>query len=191
MFLIALLATVIVFLLCLAVYNYANKNTIKVSQRMQRIAQANRRAAVLKHNGGFWDDFTNSPVSTWAKAGADRFASFFPREGWFNLHVQQAGLPISGAEYITLIVGSAFFWALLVFLGSFKITVALAYFVGWLLVTSIYLKWKAAKRMQAFSNQLGDGIVMMSNAIKAGFTFQQAMDIVAKEMPDPISTEFD
>lgn len=190
MFLIALLATVIVFLLCLAIYNYANKNTIKVSQRMQRIAQANRRAAVLKHNGGFWDDFTNSPVSTWAKAGADRFASFFPREGWFNLHVQQAGLPISGAEYITLIVGSAFFWAFLVFLGSFKITVALAYFVGWLLVTSIYLKWKAAKRMQAFSNQLGDGIVMMSNAIKAGFTFQQAMDIVAKEMPDPISTEF-
>ena len=190
MFLIALLATVIVFLLCLAIYNYANKNTIKVSQRMQRIAQANRRAAVLKHNGGFWDDFTNSPVSTWAKAGADRFASFFPREGWFNLHVQQAGLPISGAEYITLIVGSAFFWALLVFLGSFKITVALAYFVGWLLVTSIYLKWKAAKRMQAFSNQLGDGIVMMSNAIKAGFTFQQAMDIVSKEMNDPISGEF-
>ena len=67
MFLIALLATIIVFLMCLAIYNYANKNTIKVSQRMQRIAQANRRAAVLKHNGGFWDDFTNSPVSTWAR----------------------------------------------------------------------------------------------------------------------------
>lgn len=191
MFLIALLATLIIFLLLLALYNYTNRSTIHVSQRMQRIAQVNKRAVLVKKGGGgFWDDFTGSRVSTWAKAGANRFGSFFPREEWFDLHVQQAGLPISGAEYITLIVGSALFWALIVFVGTFKITGALAYFVGWLLVTSAYLKWKASKRMKAFSNQLGDGIVMMSNAIKAGFTFQQAMDIVAKEMPDPISTEF-
>ena len=191
MFLIALLATIIVFLLCLALYNYANQSSIRVSQRVQRIAQANKRAALAKRGGGgFWDDFTNSPVSTWAKAGANRFSSFFPREAWFDLHVQQAGLPISGAEYITLIVGSSLFWGFLVFIGTFKITMALAYIIGWLLVTSAYLKWKAGKRMKAFSNQLGDAIVMMSNAIKAGFTFQQAMDIVAKEMPDPISTEF-
>ena len=44
--------------------------------------------------------------------------------------------------------------------------------------------------MKQFTNQLGDAIAMMSNAIKSGFTFQQAMDIVAKEIKGPISEEF-
>ena len=44
--------------------------------------------------------------------------------------------------------------------------------------------------MKQFTDQLGDAIAMMSNAIKSGFTFQQAMDIVAKEIKGPISEEF-
>jgi tight adherence protein B len=37
---------------------------------------------------------------------------------------------------------------------------------------------------------LGDALVIMANALRAGFGFQQAMDAVRKEMPAPISTEF-
>lgn len=44
--------------------------------------------------------------------------------------------------------------------------------------------------MKAFTNQLGDAVAMLSNAIKSGFTFQQAMDVVAKELKGPISEEF-
>jgi tight adherence protein B len=47
------------------------------------------------------------------------------------------------------------------------------------------------KRRAAFSEQLVDGLVLMGNGMRAGFTLQQAVDMVIEEMPAPISQEFD
>jgi len=52
----------------------------------------------------------------------------------------------------------------------------------------IYLR---KKRRADFSGQLVDGLVLMSNGMRAGFTLQQAVDMVIEEMPAPISQEFD
>ncbi len=46
------------------------------------------------------------------------------------------------------------------------------------------------KRQSEFDKQLGGSLTIMENSIKAGFSFQQAMESIAKEMPPPISTEF-
>jgi tight adherence protein B len=47
------------------------------------------------------------------------------------------------------------------------------------------------RRRAAFSEQLVDGLVMMGNGLRAGFTLQQAIDMLVEEMPAPISQEFD
>ena len=47
------------------------------------------------------------------------------------------------------------------------------------------------KRRRAFSEQLVDGLVMMANGMRAGFTLQQAIDMLIEEMPAPISQEFE
>lgn len=47
------------------------------------------------------------------------------------------------------------------------------------------------KRRTKFSEQLVDGLVLMGNGLRAGFTLQQAIDMLVEEMPDPISQEFD
>jgi tight adherence protein B len=52
----------------------------------------------------------------------------------------------------------------------------------------IYLR---RKRRAAFSEQLVDGLVLMSNGLRSGFTLQQAIDMLIEEMPAPISQEFD
>jgi tight adherence protein B len=52
----------------------------------------------------------------------------------------------------------------------------------------IYLR---RKRRAAFSEQLVDGLVLLANGLRAGFTLQQALDMVIEEMPPPISQEFD
>ncbi|MDR3457088.1 MAG: type II secretion system F family protein [Verrucomicrobiae bacterium] len=52
----------------------------------------------------------------------------------------------------------------------------------------IYLR---KKRRAAFSQQLVDGLVLMSNGLRSGFTLQQAIDMLIEEMPAPISQEFE
>lgn len=60
---------------------------------------------------------------------------------------------------------------------------------GWLL-PSFFLKSRIRKRMKLLNEQLGDAITMMSNSLKAGYSFLQAVDIVAEEMTGPIAEEF-
>lgn len=61
--------------------------------------------------------------------------------------------------------------------------------VGWI-IPGIILKSRIKKRMKNLNDQLGDAIVLISNSLKAGYSFFQAIDTVAKEMTGPISEEF-
>ena len=47
------------------------------------------------------------------------------------------------------------------------------------------------RRLKAFTEQLGDCLTTVANALRAGYSFQQAMDVVAREMEPPMSTEFE
>ena len=54
----------------------------------------------------------------------------------------------------------------------------------------VYIQKQKKKRMIQFENQLGDVLAIVSNCLRSGLTFQQAMENIAKEMPDPIAREF-
>ncbi len=52
------------------------------------------------------------------------------------------------------------------------------------------IKSMIKKRIKLLNEQLSDAITMMSNSLKAGYSFFQAVEIVAEEMTGPISEEF-
>ncbi len=54
----------------------------------------------------------------------------------------------------------------------------------------VFIKIKKGKRIKAFEAQLGDTLIMMCNGLRSGFSFQQAMENVANDMPAPIGMEF-
>lgn len=54
----------------------------------------------------------------------------------------------------------------------------------------IYIRIKKNKRVKIFESQLGDTLIMMCNSLRSGFSFQQAMESVASDMPAPIGVEF-
>jgi len=58
------------------------------------------------------------------------------------------------------------------------------------LIPRIAVKRAKLKRLKKFNEQIGDALIVMSNSLRAGFSFIQAMEMVAKEMPPPISDEF-
>jgi tight adherence protein B len=81
------------------------------------------------------------------------------------------------AIFLFLIVGQPVYLALVVGL----IALVCPYF---------YLKFITWKRMRRFLEQMPDGLDMMSQSLQAGLGLTQAMVFVAKEMPDPLGTEF-
>lgn len=63
-------------------------------------------------------------------------------------------------------------------------------FVGfWLPV--FQLKRKTDKRLVRGSYQLADALGTMANSMRAGFSFMQAMKMIAEEFPDPLGIEFE
>jgi tight adherence protein B len=52
------------------------------------------------------------------------------------------------------------------------------------------VQFKRAKRLKAFIRAFPDTIDMMTSAIRAGHAFNQAMQLVGDEAPDPVGIEF-
>lgn len=187
---IAILAALAVFVLCIALYRMFVTDKVDLSARVRQYKTPVRPRRVVKSTGSaFWDDILRSRFSTWAKTGANKFGHLLPKKNWFELKVQQANLPVTGTEYMMLVGGSSVLFFVLVGIAA-EFAEGLLFAICWFIFASLYVYFKASKRMKAFTNQLGDAIAMLSNAIKSGFTFQQAMDVVAKELKGPISEEF-
>jgi tight adherence protein B len=53
-----------------------------------------------------------------------------------------------------------------------------------------YVGRRQKKRLNAFNKQLPDTIVLIANALRAGSSFLQAIELVVRESHPPISTEF-
>lgn len=102
----------------------------------------------------------------------------------------KGGLPLKGEEFIAIqilsLLGGIFLFS---YLSRSLLSSVILGFLGWLL-PSLILKIRTTKRYKLFNDQLGDSILIISNSLKAGHSFLQAVDSVATEMPDPIAYEF-
>lgn len=102
----------------------------------------------------------------------------------------KADLPITVPEFYVI---TAFFSTILALIGllvsSSGVFALLAFFVGWYIPKSVVSN-KKKERIKAFDNQLNDGITIISNSLKAGYSFLQAVAVVSEEMPDPFAKEF-
>ncbi len=107
-----------------------------------------------------------------------------------NLQLISANWPISESEYLLI---------------RFGVT-AIALAIGWLLFRSpisgiglavlaffvppVILQRSIGKRRTAFERQLVDVLVLITGAVRAGYSLQQALDVVVREMRAPASEEF-
>lgn len=55
---------------------------------------------------------------------------------------------------------------------------------------TIIVQWLQARYLQKVDDQLVDALRMMANALKAGLNLQQALELVTREMADPIAKVF-
>ena len=62
--------------------------------------------------------------------------------------------------------------------------------LGCLFLPWSYVKFLRAKLYRTFEEQLADTLLLMSNSLKAGFSFLQSMEMVGRESQPPIADEF-
>lgn len=77
---------------------------------------------------------------------------------------------------------------LLLFRADFIIVLALV-LIG-LFLPPVFVYMKKNKRVELFEKQLVNAVAVMCNCLRSGLTFQQAIESISNEMPEPISKEF-
>ncbi len=106
-----------------------------------------------------------------------------------ELMMQQADWPIRGTEFEAILL----LWGGLVGLITFLVTLKGAmFFVGALvgiLMGFALLGLRIRRRRKKFTNQLGDMLTMVANALRAGFSFMQAFELISREMDAPMGRE--
>src|SRR5437762_3454926 len=104
--------------------------------------------------------------------------------------VAKADIKLRVSEYVMLIVGLIVLLCAVLFLRFQNPVLALAGIPAGYFVPGFFLKFRQRRRLKAFNNQLGDTIVLLSNALKAGYSFAQAMATIAKSSSPPMADEF-
>lgn len=101
-----------------------------------------------------------------------------------------ADIPLKSEEYIIMTAGASLLTGVLVALIMMNILLGLLSASFVILMSAVWINMAKIRRLDKFNSQLGDSLMIMSNSLRAGFSFIQAMDMIRKELPDPIAKEF-
>lgn len=107
-----------------------------------------------------------------------------------EIKIIRSGLPIKPKEY------KLFKWGLLVavflLFGVLAGNIILGLICGgaMLAIPPFLLNWAIEKKKLVFETQIPIALSLIRNSVEAGFSFMQAIEVVATEMEAPISEEF-
>ncbi|HEV2141542.1 MAG TPA: type II secretion system F family protein [Candidatus Dormibacteraeota bacterium] len=142
-------------------------------------------AAALPQSAGMRDT-----LNRLFQPAADRMGRGDAKKGKPSVaeQLQRADLKLRPSEYFMIQVGSGVVVGLIAW-WRWGLIFALLFFLGYLL-PGFYVRYRVGQRLRKFNGQLGDTLTLLSNALKAGYSFAQAIDTVAKNAVAPIGDEF-
>jgi tight adherence protein B len=107
-----------------------------------------------------------------------------------EVELSKAGILLRGEEFIGLNILTSAVGGIVGFLFFGGVVPAmLLTFIG-ILIPGFMVRYKKRARVNELNQQIGDCLTVMTNSLRAGYSFQQAMDLVGKEMTGPLAVEF-
>jgi len=164
-----------------------------LSDRLERYAST---AKVTKASKGGTGQISDLIAQSQALARVNKAVE--GRDFGANLarNIARADLKIKPSEYLAIwgasIVGVPLIMLLLsVFVPTLgnPLFLLIGAFIGFIL-PRLWLGRRTKGRLSAFNKQLPDTITLIANALRAGSSFLQAIELVVRESRPPISTEF-
>jgi tight adherence protein B len=104
--------------------------------------------------------------------------------------LEAAGLNMRVAEFVLISLGSAFIPPLLVLILTRNLLLAMLVVLLGTVGPFLWLAVLASRRQAKFDEQLPSTLQLLSGALQAGHSLQQAVDTVVQEAGDPIAAEF-
>ncbi len=104
--------------------------------------------------------------------------------------LDKADIPLKGEEFMLIWLLALIFPGGLALLFFGNIPLALILAVVGMILPHLLISRAKRRRIMKFNTQIGDALVVMSNSLRAGFSFLQSMEMVSKEMQPPIADEF-
>ncbi len=136
---------------------------------------------------GYSAEDVTSPVSDWLNVQVQRseWGSGIAR------NLAQADLKLKPAEYIgTMLLLSLGVGAVAWYFGGREIFSGVIGAIIGLFLPRFYVNRQKNQRLNRFNEQLQDMLNLVVNSLRAGFSTVQAMEAVSKELPPPLSSEF-
>ena len=184
-FVVSLVSTIFILLILILLLEYRSRNRRALARRMRYYAgemdspedkpkerkTLTERLMGLLHSGG-------------------QLLSNIRHARGLDFKLQQAGVPLLGTEFLLLLAVSAVAMGLIAVFATKKWYAGILAAILIVAVEYVYVLVLIERRSSSFTNQLGDCLMMVANALRAGFSFLQAMEMISKEMEPPISDEF-
>jgi tight adherence protein B len=101
----------------------------------------------------------------------------------------RADLKVRPTEWVLISIGAALAVGALGYLRFGALLFGLIGGGVGYVAAQLFLRYRLSKRTKAFNAQLSPSILQLSGSMKAGYTFAQAIDLTAKNMPAPMGTE--
>lgn len=105
-------------------------------------------------------------------------------------HLIQAHVMLKVEEFMSIELITAFCFLIIgLIILSIKILAVPLAFAGFFLPL-LLVNVKKKSILKKIDQQLPDTVMLISNSLKAGYSFMQAVEVASKELPPPISMEF-
>jgi tight adherence protein B len=147
----------------------------------------NRRLKVLEHDS----NRESALVQLRRERGLTASGDYRLPLASLNQLILQSGLSVGFGRLILFIaVGIvASFAGVMIFNGEVIYAFAAALFSG-LILPVLVLRYLRSRRRKKFASQFPDAIDMITRSLRAGHPVPVAIGLVAREMPDPVGSEF-
>ena len=183
-FVISLISTLFILLILFLLLEYRSRSRRALARRMRYYSGEMDTQEKPKESKPLTERFMDV-----LRSGGKLLSNIRHARG-LDFKMQKAGIPLLGTEFLILLGLSALLSAAIVFIVTKKLFAGVLVAVVVVAAEWVFVLLKISRREAAFTNQLGDCLMMVANALRAGFSFLQAMEMISKEMEPPISEEF-
>jgi tight adherence protein B len=111
------------------------------------------------------------------------------QEARIAVRLERAGIRLRPHEWLLIRVGAVVVGLIIGLLLVDVVGAVLGGAVGFL-ATSLFMQIKLTRRIEAFAEQLPDGLQLVIGSLRSGFSLPQALDALVRESPEPLASEF-
>jgi tight adherence protein B len=173
-----------IFLLIFGVYKLSIRNRENIKNRVLSLGEKdqidNEETLVVKQKF----DYKNLLRSIGRLFAAKSYTRKLETE------LSKADVLLRGEEFIGLNILVTLAGGIIGFMLFGGISQALLLGIIGLWIPGMLVKQKKRARLNKLNEQISDSITVMTNSLRAGYSFQQALDLVGREMSGPLAVEF-